>query len=299
MGLKIEKICRAIGEQERDNFFYAAYLDTNDEWIQKRTGIVTRRITEKTPSQLAIEAAGQMELTEEEKNRVRALFVTGLSNDMVMPSVAAKVHEAMELPREVLCMDLNMACTGYVGSLILAEKFLCKGEYALVVTTEVLSKYLDRDDRSTAILFGDGATVTLVSKNEEPFSYDVATIPDSSLSMVRKEFGGDGMIHMQGQEVFRFATGEIPKSIGKVKRQCGEVNWYLLHQANSRITKSVARNFPGEEEKFYGNISRFGNTSSSSIPLALYELLEQGKTGCGIVSGFGAGLTIATAAVTL
>lgn len=299
MGLKIEKIDRILGEEKRDNFFYASYLDTNDEWIQRRTGIVQRRITKKRPSELAMEVSRQLMLHQEEKEEVAALFVTGLSQDLVMPSVAAKIHGIKALHPHVFCMDLNMACTGYVGALILAEKYLQEGQLALIVTTEVLSAYVDNSDRSSAILFGDGATASLVRKNGEPFYYDISAFPSDALFMVREEFGGDGKIRMEGQEVFRFATSEIPKSIQKVRSRVPSVDWYLLHQANARITKSVSRHFPGEEHKFYENIASFGNTSSSSIPLALFELRERERNGSALLCGFGAGLTIATAAVTL
>lgn len=299
MGLKIQRIGRGIPSRKIDNFYFESYLETNDQWIRKRTGIESRYFSDKGPRDLALQSVIDLQLTEEEKKKIKILLVTGLSMEQVMPSVAAFLHGKLKLPPEILTFDMNMACTAFVGSLMVVEPYLQVGESALIVTTEVLSKYLDMEDRSSAILFGDGAAAVLVTKTDSPWHYDIMTLSDEEkLSMVREEYGGDGKIHMDGKDVFRFATFEIPKSIERVKRKHPEpVNHYVIHQANDRILKSVARHF--KDAHFYSNISRYGNTSSASIPLALYDLMQEGKGGNVLLCGFGAGMNLGSVVVEL
>lgn len=189
-----------------------------------------------------------------------------------------------------------MACSGFVGASILCETYLKENELALVIGAEKLSDFTDMADRSTAIIFADGAGAVLYKKDSSKFYKDLGTIFDSkNLTLKRNSY-----LKMNGREVFKFAINEVPKSIKKLLQESGlkdeDIDIFLLHQANERIKNSVEKHFKGY---FYSNIETMGNTSSASVAMSLGDLYEKNilKDKKILLCGFGGGLNYQTCIV--
>ncbi|WP_308533365.1 beta-ketoacyl-ACP synthase 3 [uncultured Peptoniphilus sp.] len=294
MGLIIKKAAKLKMDKFYDNFYFEKMLDTSNEWIVKRTGIEKRFFSERPLSQMAEEAAENLKLTDEEKKKIRLLIVSTVGGDFIVPSLAAILQGRLGLEKEVLAFDLNMACTGFVGGTILAESYLRAGEYVLVIGAEKLSNFTNFKDRTTAIIFADGAGACLYEKSKEKFYKDLGTISDEKFLTLKSD---EGYLKMEGREVFRFATSVMPKSIEKVlKRADQKIDLFILHQANERIINFIEKKIPGN---YYSNIKNYANTSSASIAMALADLYEKdslrGKNI--LLAGFGGGLTYGTCIV--
>lgn len=275
MGLIIKKASQAILNHQTNNDFFENRLDTTAEWIKKRTGIERRYFTERGLSDFATEASLRLQLTASEKDKIKMVVVSTIGGDYIIPSIAAIVQGKLGLRGDVFALDVNMACAGFVGASILAESYLNYGEYALVIGAEKLSDVIDFSDRTTAILFGDGAGAVLYEKTEEIFYKDTGCIGDDYSLVIEKS----GFIEMAGRDVFRFAVNEVPKSIKRTlsafnENESGQIDLYLLHQANERITQGIAKQIKGD---FYSNIQEYGNTSSASCAIALGELYASGE----------------------
>lgn len=296
MGLIIEKASKIDLEDKRDNFYFEKRLDTTDEWIRKRTGIKERFISHTPLSEMATDVAFKLNLSQGEKERIKVLIVSTIGGDYIVPSLASYVHGKLSLPQEVLAFDINMACSGFVGASILCETYLKENELALVIGAEKLSDFTDMADRSTAIIFADGAGAVLYKKDSSKFYKDLGTIFDSkNLTLKRNSY-----LKMNGREVFKFAINEVPKSIKKLLQESGlkdeDIDIFLLHQANERIKNSVEKHFKGY---FYSNIETMGNTSSASVAMSLGDLYEKNrlKDKKILLCGFGGGLNYQTCIV--
>ena len=301
-------------------------MDTSDAWIYPRTGIHARRFctAEESAVTLAIEAAGKA-LAEAESQGVPAsdigaIVVASMSADLATPSIAAILQRELRLP-EVPALDINAACSGFIYGLEVARSLAAVSgrRYALVVGTEQLSRLLSMEDRSTAILFGDGAGAAVIEctetagNREEAAPYvrlfgsrgsDVILAPGvyTGAYEAREETNAeivciDHML-MDGKEVFMFACDIIPRIIGGLLEQSGEtmedIDHVVCHQANARIIRHVYRAMHWPAEKFFMNMEKLGNTSAASIPTALYDMQQQGRLQRGerlILAGFGGGLT--------
>lgn len=301
-------------------------MDTSDAWIYPRTGIHARRFctTEESAVTLAIEAAGKA-LAEAESQGVPAsdigaIVVASMSADLATPSIAAILQRELRLP-EVPALDINAACSGFIYGLEVARSLAAVSgrRYALVVGTEQLSRLLSMEDRSTAILFGDGAGAAVIEctetagNREEAAPYvrlfgsrgsDVILAPGvyTGAYEAREETNAETVcidhILMDGKEVFMFACDIIPRIIGGLLEQSGEtmedIDHVVCHQANARIIRHVYRAMHWPAEKFFMNMEKLGNTSAASIPTALYDMQQQGRLQRGerlILAGFGGGLT--------
>lgn len=287
MGLIIKKVARVELKNSYDNFYFEDRLDTSNEWIVKRTGIERRFFSDMPLSEMATKAVKNLRLTEEEIDRIKLLIVSTVGGDFIVPSISAVVHKNLNLNKEMLSLDMNMACAGFVGGTIIAEPFLKKGDMAIVVGAEKLSDFTNFKDRNTAIIFADGAGAVLYEKDDEPFYKDVGTIGDDKNLLLTRD---EGFLKMEGREIFKFAIDEIPKSIKRVLEKSGmDVDLFVLHQANERIKMSIEKHFKGT---FYSNIKNFANTSSASIPMALFDLQEKDELRNKkiVLSGFGGGL---------
>lgn len=305
MGLKILKTGSFLPESIIENSYFEKYLDTSDEWIKKRTGIEKRRISKDIDvCDLSKKAVEDLNLSDEEKSKIKLVIVSSLSADYIMPSISSNICGHLNLHKEILAFDLNMACTGFVGASILAEKYLEKDEYAIVVGTEVLSKYMDFNNRENAILFGDGSGAVLYKKIVDNFSCDSGTLYSKDLSLIGKSLDKESsFIEMNGKNVYRFTMEYVPESIRKTIEMSSysedEIDYFVLHQANMRIIKGIAKRFGGIE-KYFTNLNKFGNTSSATIPICLDEmnkknlLKENQKL---LLSGFGGGLNYSTCIV--
>ena len=301
-------------------------MDTSDAWIYPRTGIHARRYctAEESAVTLAIEAAGKA-LAEAESQGVPAsdigaIVVASMSADLATPSIAAILQRELRLP-EVPALDINAACSGFIYGLEVARSLAAVSgrRYALVVGTEQLSRLLSMEDRSTAILFGDGAGAAVIEctetagNREEAAPYvrlfgsrgsDVILAPGvyTGAYEAREETNAETVcidhMLMDGKEVFMFACDIIPRIIGGLLEQSGEtmedIDHVVCHQANARIIRHVYRAMHWPAEKFFMNMEKLGNTSAASIPTALYDMQQQGRLQRGerlILAGFGGGLT--------
>ena len=300
---------RAIPSKIVTNDDLAGIVDTSDEWITTRTGIKQRYFCDETESadKLAVIAArGAIEDAGLSPEDIGVCICATLSGDYATPSMACMVQKELGLRENIASFDVNAACSGFLYGIEVARGLLngCGEKYALVVGCEQLSKLLDMTDRSTCVLFGDGAGAAVVRLSEDA-TY-ASTLGARGGFEINVEGAGHGSshIHMQGQEVFKFATSIIPVCIRQLQEKSGlsveDVSRVVCHQANERIIDSVVRRMKADPGKFYKNMNRFGNTSAASVPIALDELVEKGDIKAGdmlMMVGFGAGLTWAGAVI--
>lgn len=292
-----------------DNHDLANMVETSDAWIQERTGIVRRHIAqEETTVSMAVQAAKKaLADAKTEAEELELILVSTISSNVILPCAACEVQKEIGAENAV-CFDLNAACTGFVLAYNTACAYLASGVYknALVIGSECLSNLTNWKDRSTCILFGDGAGAAVLKAGEGK-SYLPVTHSDGSrgkaltcLSRHSKNEKNPSAYFMQmdGQAVFKFAVRSVPEAIGEVLQknyiEQKEIDWFLLHQANRRIVEAVAKRLGESLEKFPMNLQEYGNTSSASIPILLDEMNRKGmlKNGQKIVlAGFGAGLT--------
>lgn len=298
---------------EADNDYLATLVETSDEWIRERTGIKSRHLAkEETTTSMAVKAAEKAlvhsGLSAEE---IDLLIVATISADAKTPSTACRVQAELGAVNAV-AFDIGAACSGFLYALHIADAFLKSGIYknALLIGAESLSKLVDWTDRSTCVLFGDGAGAAVVQASEEGglLGQSVGSngskwevlfcMGRSNGNPLCENTAGPGYMQMDGKEVFTFAVKTVPVCVEEALLKAGitkdQVKYFLLHQANSRIIQSVARRLKQPEEKFPMNLDRCGNTSAASLPILLAQLDEEGKLHRGdklVLSGFGAGLT--------
>lgn len=312
MSIKILGTGSAIPSRFVTNDDLAKVMDTSDEWIRSRTGIGGRHIAiTETSNDMAAEAAQKaLEDANIKAEELDMILVATISPDQVMPNTACEVQKRIGANRAV-CFDLNAACTGFLFALHTAAAYIMSGfaQHVLVIGVETLSKIMDWNDRSTCVLFGDGAGAVIATKaNRCPYEAIVGSNGEKGdvLALdgrknhnlyIQQEHKMD-YVTMNGQEVFKFAVSTVPKITKEVLEKANvsveEVDWFILHQANERILQSVAKRLHAPLEKFPMNLERFGNTSSASIPLLLDEMNQQHKLKEGdkiVLCGFGGGLT--------
>ena len=281
-------------------------VDTSDSWIRERTGIVTRYLCgegEGNTSSALAAARQAMDRSGVGPENIGLCVAATFTADHATPSLACELHSLLGLSETTPAFDVNAACTGFLHALETARCMLAAGSLrspcALVVGSEALSRITDFTDRSTCVLFGDGAGAAVIRlQPEAPYACVLGARGDSRILRAGGLGAADRFIHMDGQAVFRFAVDTIPRCIAAVLDQAGltldQVDHVVCHQANSRIIDYVVRKLKAPPEKFYKNMDRYGNTSAASIPIALDELLEKGLAKSGetvLCVGFGAGLT--------
>ncbi|MEG1408332.1 MAG: beta-ketoacyl-ACP synthase III [Terrisporobacter sp.] len=289
-------------------------VDTNDEWISSRTGIKSRYMSsgEDTSymaamaSKKAIEEAGISVLD------IDLIVLATCTPDMFTPSTACIVQSIIGA-KNAVAFDISAACSGFIYGLDIAKSLMNSNKYnnTLVIGAENLSKFMDWKDRSTCILFGDGAGAAVLCKSKEAGigsslcksegeKWDCITIEGSDVDspFVEKKTLRDSKLKMNGNEVFKFATSIIVKSINEILEDnnltLDDIDYIVPHQANIRIIEYAARKLKVPMSKFYMNIEEYGNTSAASIPIALSEMYEKDLLKKGnkiILVGFGAGLT--------
>lgn len=300
-GIKIRGMGHSLPEQVLTNDELARRMDTSDEWIVSRTGIRERRVcTAETHAGLCAAAARRaMERAGILPEQIGVCIVATVSPDTVVPSAACTLQRDLGLPRDVLCFDLNAACTGFLYALHTAECLLAAApkKFALVIGAERLSRIVDWSDRSTCILFGDGAGAAVAEWRAEWPSIG-AVLGSAGNDELLYCPAGDGRLSMEGQKVFKFALEAVPWCIDRVLERHGlkpeDVDCFVFHQANARIIDLAAKRYRIPPEKYCKNIQRLGNTSAASIPIALSELEEAGRLPSGsraLLVGFGGGLT--------
>ena len=292
------------------------YVDTSDEWIVERTGIRERRFAADDEALTDIARPAAIAALEDSRTRageIDLLVCATVTPDMMFPTSAAILADELGMP-DAAAYDLLAGCTGFVYAIAQAYGMLAGGlvNKALVVGGDVLSKILDWEDRSTLVLFGDGAGAVVLERVDEGgfLGFELGAdggggehlwLPGSGS---RRFEDADRLVKMNGREVFKFATRVLVSSAEAVLNECGrsvdEVDVYVPHQANKRIIDHAARKLGIPEEKVVVNVDRFGNTSSGSIPLALADAAADGRLREGelvLMTGMGAGLTWGSALI--
>jgi 3-oxoacyl-[acyl-carrier-protein] synthase III len=299
-------------------------IGTSDEWIRSRTGIRERRIAaahETTATLAAVAAKRAIAVAGLEPDDIELIVLGTLTPDYWMPATAVLVKEAIGNTRAV-AFDVMAACSGFVYGYATADAFVRSGVYknALVIGAEVLSRFLDFTDRSTCILFGDGAGAVVISASDEAGGglggLELTTDPDGAYMIWLPAGGskappsaqtvsrGEHFVRMEGSATYRFATKTLASSALKAIERAGwapeEVDLFIPHQANVRIIESVAKGLNLPMEKMFVNVDRYGNTSAASVPMALAEAVDSGRISVGskiVFVAFGAGFTSGAAAV--
>lgn len=302
----------AVPEQIVTNEDLSKIVETSDEWISSRSGIKERRIAkEETTTSLAILAGKRaLENAGIASEEIEVIIVATCTPDYFFPNTASQVQEAIGA-KHAVAFDLSAACSGFLFALSTAQAYIKGGIYqkALIIGAETMSKMIDWSDRSTCVLFGDGAGAAVVSA-EETGVLELVQKSDGTgkgvlsckaretRNLLNHESETKEYLYMEGQPVFKFAVKTVPECVEEVLKKAEvkkeEIRYYILHQANSRIIQSVAKRLKEPEEKFPMNLSLYGNTSAASIPILLDEMNRNGMLNRGdklVLSGFGAGLT--------
>ncbi|MBQ8824288.1 MAG: ketoacyl-ACP synthase III [Ruminococcus sp.] len=329
MGIRILGTGSYTPDFQVTNDDMAKIVETNDEWIRTRTGISTRHISDGEPTwYMGAQAAKRaIEAANIDSADIGLIIDTTITNDYITPSMSCIIQREVKAVNAA-CFDLNAACSGFVYGMDTAHRFLMtdrKMKYALVVANESLSKITNYSDRSSCILFGDGAAAAVIEYDENAlytshlgadgtgakYLYARTAVPESPFSKAenREKYkdevgaGPEGWEHtmiQDGKEVYRFATHALAKAANLAAEKIGfdlnDLDKVVPHQANMRIIETAMKYLKQPMEKAVVNIANHGNTSSASIPIALDEAVRSGEIKRGdkiCLVGFGAGLTYA------
>jgi len=322
---------RALPERLVTNFDLEKLFDTTDEWIIQRTGIKQRYIADAEKGENAVSLGAKAALNclaNSQKHGGKAvgpedidlIICATATGDYLFPTTSCLIQDKIGAVNAV-AFDLSAACTGFIFALNTAYNYIRTGQFknVLVISVDLMSRFVDWSDRRTAIIFGDGAGAVLVSQSESESdgfkSFYIKSKGDKDCSLFVPNVGSQypvkaeditakpQMVFMDGQSVYQFAVKAVPEALEEACKLAGvspqEIDYFLPHQANFRIIESAAKRFKVPVEKFICNIERYGNTSAASIPIAMDEALELGlikrpsdgsKLKIAMV-GFGAGLT--------
>src|ERR1700738_3202553 len=300
----------------------AELVDTSDEWIRARTGIGERRIAapDETAGPLSVHAArAALDRAQVRAEDLDLIIVATCTPDYAnMPATASLVQHALGAPRAG-AFDLNAVCSGFMYGLATGSQFILSGAYksVLVIGADVFTRILDWQDRSTCVLFGDGAGAVVLRPTAQPgglVSFVLGSDGAGACSLYVPAGGSrrptsaetvaqrEHYVKMAGRDVFRFATRVVPASAAQALERAdlttADIDLLIPHQANVRIIDSAARRLKLPDSAVFANVEKYGNTSAASIPVALCEALEAGliETDSTVVmSGFGAGLSWGTA----
>ena len=312
-------------ERVLTNAELAKTVDTSDEWIRTRSGIRERRIAApgEATSDMGVQAA-QRALDDARllASSIDLLIVATITPDLPMPATACIIQRKLGVPTSAACFDLNAACTGFLYALDTACAMLASGRYrhALVIGVEKLSAIVDWKDRTTCVLFGDGAGAVVIGPRPEPGigligtrlgavgeSVDLLCIPaggSSAPATTASIAAGSHFIKMKGKEVFKLAVRVMDEAARDILEQhqlrADQISLVIPHQANLRIIEAISEYLELPMERFFVNVDRYGNTSAASIPIALDEARRAGRIKPGdltLLVAFGAGLTYGSALI--
>lgn len=299
-------------------------VDTSDTWITSRTGMHERRIAaaDEFPSDMGAQAARQaLQACDVSPKEIEMILVASMTPDYISPSTAnliqAKIHA-----EHAASMDIQAACTGFLYALSIAKAYVEAGfyRYVLVIASEKMSAFIDYKDRSTCVLFGDGAGAAVIASEGEGLAINTLCLGSDGefADLVKIPAGGSRhpasletigqhlhYFKMTGNEVFKHAVRRMTAAARACLTKAGleetDVSWLIPHQANNRIIDAIAKNFNIPEERVYKTVHKYGNTSASSIPIALHELMQEQEFQEGehlLLTGFGGGLTWGAAILT-
>lgn len=305
--MKIAGVGSAVPEKIVTNDMLSEFIDTSDEWISSRTGIRERRLVSSEQFEdLAVKAA-QNALKDSGvlPEKIDLLLCTTVISPYVTPALACIIREKLGI--NCASMDVNGACAGFIYALDIAQAYIdsAKAKNILIVSAENLSRLVDFNDRSTCVLFGDGAGAAVVCEGKGVESIVIRTTDSGDALVARMSTGNNPYLDnpiaghylkMDGKGVFRKAIAASIEDINEALSKSGEssenIDHFILHQANMRIIKSIYQRLELPPEKFKHNIERYGNTSSASIPILIDELYRSGELKKGdklVLSAFGAG----------
>ncbi|HEY9802979.1 MAG TPA: beta-ketoacyl-ACP synthase 3 [Leptolyngbyaceae cyanobacterium] len=317
LGIAITGSGSAVPKTSLHNQELTQLVETSDEWISTRTGIRQRRLALPTESLTELAAAAS-------RQAIAAAGISATDIDLILLATstpddlfgtACKVQAAIEA-NQAAAFDLTAACSGFVFGLVTAAQYIKTGVYqnVLLIGGDILSRWVDWQDRRTCVLFGDGAGAVVLQANESDRLLGFALKSDGTqnhylnltyqgnyqeiLPNVNVTQGTYQPLTMNGKEVYRFAAQKVPEIIDKALFQAqitvDQIDWLILHQANQRILDSVAERLNIPDHKVISNLANYGNTSAASIPIALDEAVREGKIKPNDIiatSGFGAGLS--------
>ena len=299
----------------RTNQWFIDRMDTSDEWITKRTGIKERRIasSEENTSDLGVEASKiAIQRANIDVTDIDLIICATISPDyMCMPSTACLIAEKLGI-RDVMALDISAACTGFIYALSVAKAFIESGmkKNVLIIGAEKLSNIVDYTDRTTCMLFGDGAGAAIISgtDDKEKAIVDIQCSADGSLKDLLLtpgiQSGEAQFMQMKGNETFKIAvrtlTSDVKKIMEKNNYKNEDIDLFVPHQANYRIIKAVGDALKFEDEQKVVTVEKYGNTSSASIPMAINDCFENGRLTNGktmLLDAFGGGLTWGSAII--
>ena len=308
---------RYVPSQVLTNADLERMVDTNDEWIVSRTGIRERRVAaahETTASMGAVAGLRAIHTAGIDPDDIDLILLATLTPDYWMPSTAALVKEAIGNTRAA-AMDVAAACSGFVYGFATAQAWIAAGlaKHVLVIGAELLTRFLDYSDRSTCILFGDGAGAAVLSASTEPggaLGVELTTEPQGAYMIWLPAGGaksppsaetiarGEHFIRMEGKETYRFATRTLASTALESVRKSGlepdDIRLFIPHQANIRIIEAVAKGLNLPMDRMFTNVDKYGNTSAASVPIAMAEAANEGRIDIGdriTIVAFGAGFT--------
>lgn len=306
-----------VPEKVMDNNDFEKIVETSDEWIQQRTGIIERRIADENEYTSDLSYKAVLDLQEKyqvDLTDVDMIINATLTPDYKTPSVASYVQAQLGL-KNAGAIDINAACAGFTYGLNLANGLITSGQNKkiLVIGSETLSKITDYNDRSTCILFGDGAGVFLVEYDKEEMSFIASNAGSDGLKghnlyctelseeMFSDDLENHGYIVQNGRGVYKWAVGNVPNIIHEVLNQSNysieDLNWFVPHSANARMIESICEKANIETDKALKSLKYYGNTSSATIPLSIDLAIKEGKIKKDdliLLVGFGGGLAYAS-----
>lgn len=319
----IAGVGKCLPEKVITNDDLAKIVDTNDEWIFSRSGIKERHVVsgDETAASLAAKAAKEaIEFAGADVKDIDLIICATSLPDNLYPSTACEVQLAIGASNAA-AFDVVAACSGLIYGLKIANSFIASGEYknVLIVGVDIHSRFVNWNDRSTCVLFGDGAGALFVQRSQDEqndvLAVDIRAdgtkaselkIPLTGINCPLVEQNAPELqcVNMNGREVYKFAVNYVPESIkyvlNNINLTVNDVDKYVLHQANVRIIQAISDKLNENIDKFYVNLQKYGNTSSASIAIALTDAIEENKINYPstlVLSGFGAGLTWGTAVV--
>jgi 3-oxoacyl-[acyl-carrier-protein] synthase-3 len=314
-----------LPEKVITNFELEKLVDTNDEWIRTRSGIEKRHIADEkeATSDLAAKAAIEaLKAANLKASEIDLIIIGTLTPDKLMPSTASQVQRKINA-QNATAFDIAAACSGFVYGITIADQFIKSGFYRniVIIGAETLSRFINWNDRTTCVLFGDGAGAVVLSGNSDDNRGIIKTILGTNgfkpAEWLDIEAGGsykpggtytnnnsEYFIRMNGREIFKFGSKILVSAILEILKKSHlsitDIDYIIPHQANMRITQHVASILKINEDKFIMNINECANTSAASIPIALDQAVKSGKINTGdrlILVGFGAGLTWGSALI--
>lgn len=316
MNAKVTALGVYLPEQRVGNDVFEGRIETTSEWIVSRTGIDERRFADESEltSDLAVKAVEDLVRNRDtDVTDVDFVIVATSSHDQIIPSTASQVQYKLGIPAAG-AIDVSGACAGFTYALILAQGLVAAGSHSkvLVIGAEAMSRVVDFSERSTCILFGDGAGAVLVEPDHDVRSAfrsvtgaEGASGKELYLSSGDDRVNGDriladGHLHQNGQFVYKWVVKNIPRRVEDLLQRNGmtldEIDWFIPHSANMRIIEAICEDLGLPTERALQSVQKCGNTSSASIPLAWHHGLREGKIGAGdrlLLMGFGGGMTYA------